>query len=224
MNDRPLIAAETRVLIAPGDTALGRVLVNLEADAGNLIVAALENDASAINESGDGNESRRIDGKWNRRSLLSARNLVLQGLNTFGKIDKAILIHECRQDERSIHELSPTAIDRSIDESLKGIFFLLRELMSYFVRQGTGNLAMVHYSPGDYTKLPLDAAFSAAFRAATDSLCTLYQNEEITINGFECFRERPDDFGKFILQSLAGRAASTKGKCYRYGAVSRLFH
>ena len=224
MDDHPLITAETSVLIAPGDTALGRVLVNLEEDAGSRIVAAIEKDASSVREGGDGDEPQRLDRKWNRRSLLSARNLVLQGLNTFGKIDKAILIHECRQDERSIHELSPTAIDRSIDESLKGIFFLLRELMSYFVRQGTGAVAMVHYSPGDYTKLPLDAAFSAAFHAATDSLCTLYQNEAITINGFECFRERPDDFGKFIRQSLAGRAASTKGKWYRYSAVSRLFH
>jgi len=96
--------------------------------------------------------------------------------------------------------------------------------MSYFVRKGTGAVAMVHYSPGVYTKLPIDGALSAAFYAATDSLCTLYQNEAITINGFECSRERPDEFAGFILQSLSGKAASSNGKWYRYGAMARLFH
>lgn len=222
MGDRSFNNANARVLVAPGDTALGRLLVKLIEAEGRGIIAAFEGEIPGTGE--DEHDTLLLQRKWNRRSLLSARNLVLEGLNALEEINVAIVIHECRQDERSIHELSPTSIERIIDDSVKGTFFLLRELMSYFVRKGTGTVAMVHYSPGDYTKLPLDAALSAGFYAATDSLSTLYQNEAITINGFECSRERPEEFAGYILQTLSGKAATTNGKWYRYGAMARLFH
>ena len=71
---------------------------------------------------------------------------------------------------------------RAVDA--KGYMFILRELLSFFVRQGSGKLAMVCYFPGDFTQLPLCAASSGAFRGTVDALSTLYQNENITINGF----------------------------------------
>ena len=44
MADRPLISADTCVLIAPGDTSLGRVLVALAKESNSRIIAAMERD------------------------------------------------------------------------------------------------------------------------------------------------------------------------------------
>ena len=155
-------------------------------------------------------------------SLLSARKAVLTCINAFERLDTAVIIHETRQDERPVHELTPVAIEEYVDLAMKSTFFMLKEILARFVRQRSGVLALVNYIPEEYTLLPLCAASTAAFRASTDSLSTLYQNENIIINGFDCTRVPPERYGRFILQALAGKAGEVSGKWYRCGPTGRL--
>ena len=213
---------ETCVFIAPGDTPLGGALVE-EADRNGYRVIstadkAPEKAAEKPDQEGQATSSS-LTVQWTRRSLLSARNAVLAGLNASGRIDLSIIIHESVPDQKPTHELSPVDIERQIDSEQKGTLFLLRELLACFVRQKSGRLAMVHYSPGEFTALPLCAAAAAAFHGVADALFTLYQNEDMIINGFESTREEPDGFARHIFQTLEGKAVH--GKWYRFGPIGR---
>jgi NAD(P)-dependent dehydrogenase (short-subunit alcohol dehydrogenase family) len=205
------------MLITPGDTKVGAALVAQAGTDGYSVALTTGSDIDAEN-----GETLPLQINWNGRSVISARKTVLSCVNTFERLDSVVIINETRQDEKPVHELSPVAIEEYIDLTLKGIFFMLREVLACFVRQGSGVLAMVNYVPEDYTLLPLCAATAAAFKSATDSLSTLYQNENITINGFECTHEPPERFSRFILQALSGKAGETSGRWYRCGSTGRL--
>ncbi|MBT3274908.1 MAG: hypothetical protein HN368_17270 [Spirochaetales bacterium] len=211
---------EKCIFISPGDTILGRELTDRADKNGNQVISAVTEDLDLPEDKQD---QSPLYCRWNRRSLLSARNAVLAGLNAFETIDTAIIIHETVQDENPIHELAPVIIEQSVDVLMKSHFFMLREILSVFVRRGGGTLALVHYSPGEYTQLPLCAASSSAFRSAADSLCTLYQNENIRINSFDCSKEKPEGFANYIFQTLTGKAAGSHGKWYHFGTAGRNF-
>lgn len=205
------------MFITPGDTILGTALA-IEADTDGFRVASTTGE-----EIQEGNEEIfPLKINWNGRSFISARKAILTCINTLERIDTAVIIHETRQDEQPVHELTPVAIEEYIDLTMKSTFFMLREVLARFIRQRSGVLALVNYIPEDYTLLPLCAASTAAFRAATDSLSTLYQNENICINGFECTRVPPERYGRFILQALSGKAGEVSGKWYRCGPTGRM--
>jgi hypothetical protein len=223
---------ETCVFIAPGDTPLGGALAEEADKFGYRIISTTEQAAAAETATEaaastaaqtadplDQDISSTLTVEWTRRSLLSARNAVLAGLNASGRIDLSIVIHESVPDQKPTHELAPVDIERQIDSTQKGSFYLLRELLACYVRQKSGRLAMVQYAPGEFTALPLCAAAAAAFRGATDALFTLYQNEDIIINGFESTREDPDGFARHIFQTLEAKAVH--GKWYRFGSIGR---
>ena len=205
------------IFITPGDTALGAALAK-DADIDGYGVASTSKNAVPDEKE----EQFPLEISWNGRSLVSARKAVLTCLNAFERIDTAIIIHESRQEELPVHELTPVAIEEYIDLEIKSTFYMVREILACFVRQQSGILALVDYVPEEYTLLPLCAASTAAFRAAADSLSTLYQNENIAINGFESTHIPPERYSRFILQSIAGKAGETSGKWYRCGPTGRL--
>lgn len=211
------------MLITPGDVSVGVALAESTVADGWKVALTVSDDIPAA-------EARERESPYliqsNVGSLLSARKALLNGLNVLEGLDAAIVVHEAVQDERPVHELSPVAIERYIDNRLKSLFLMLREILSLFVRQGSGILAMVNYVPQESALLPLCSAATAAFRATTDSLVTLYQNEHIFINGFECTDGTPERFSRFMLPLLSGKAGETSGKWYRCGgsrSVSRVF-
>ncbi len=205
------------MFITPGDTVIGGALA-AEADVDGFAVALTTGERVAEAK----RDTRPFLISYNGRSLVSARKAVLTCINTFQRLDTAVIIHEAYQDERPIHELTPVAIEKYVDSAMKNTFFMLREVIACFVRQRSGVLALVNYIPEDYTLLPLCAASTAAFRATVDSLSTLYQNENIVINGFECTRLPPERYVRFVLQALSGKAGETGGKWYRCGATRQL--
>lgn len=206
------------IFITPGDTLIGAALA-AEADIEGYRVASTANGDAGESKA----ESLPLVISYSSRSLVSARKALLTCINTFSRLDTAVIIHETHQDEQPVHELTPVAIEEYIDAAQKSTFFMLREILACFVRQRSGVLALVNYIPEEYTLLPLCAASAAAFRAAADSLSTLYQNENIIINGFDCTRVSPERYSRFILQALSGKAALAGGKWYRCGPTGR-FH
>lgn len=205
------------MFITPGNTTLGASLA-IDADTDGYHVAATT--ADEIPDEREDHLPLLIS--WNGRSLVSARKAILTCLNTFERIDTAVIIHETRQEELPVHEMTPVAIEEYIDLEIKSAFYMVREILACFIRQQSGVLALVNYIPEEYTLLPLCAASTAAFRAATDSLSTLYQNENIVINGFECTHAPPERYSRFILHSISGKAGEISGKWYRCGPTGRL--
>ena len=208
---------DKRIFITPGDTGLGAALAEKASMAGWAVATTSKEDGTA-----PGREENPLIIACKGRSFLSIRKSFIDSLNALGGIDVALLLHEAHQEERPVHELTPAAMEEYIDIRMKNLFFILREILSLFVRQRSGILAMVNYIPEDLTLLPLCAAAAAAFRAVADSLATLYQNESIVINGFDCINETPERYSRFILDLLSGKAAQTSGKWYRCGGTGRL--
>ena len=208
---------DRRVFITPGEVSIGTALTEEAEAAGWQVVSTVTEDVSAPENEEASNIIRRSG-----RSVLSARRTLLDCVNILHGIDVAMILHEAVQDKKPVHELSPVAIEEYVDTTIKDLVFILREVLSIFVSQGSGTLAMVSYVPDETTLLPLCAAVVSAFRGITDSLTTLYQNENIIINGFECVNESPERYSRFILQQLSGKAGETSGKWYRCGGAGRL--
>lgn len=208
---------ENRYLIAPGDTELSKQLAEKLASRGSRVAIA-ESEGNKLDSVGaDESNSAITRLSWDYKSILAARNFVLKGLDTLGDIDETILIYSSNQDEEPLHLLPPLKIEKFIDAQVKSYFFLLKELLSYFLRAQRGSITLVLFTPGTYTKFPLDAAAAAGFRATVDSLFELYQNERFRINAFECLKEQSSSFADFIIDTTLQKTKVTTGKWFRFG-------
>jgi NAD(P)-dependent dehydrogenase (short-subunit alcohol dehydrogenase family) len=78
---------------------------------------------------------------WNPASPISARTVLLAAENRLGKINDCILVCSPPAVYRSPDALSPEEIEILIDDHVKGWFFLIRELVIYFRRAGSGTLS-----------------------------------------------------------------------------------
>jgi NAD(P)-dependent dehydrogenase (short-subunit alcohol dehydrogenase family) len=210
---------ERCILVAPGDTDLGMELTQHALRAGMNVICTssrkIENPGEDIKP--EGKNDSLITPHWNMRSLLSARNVLLSGLNTFGRIDEAILIHTRYKNNQTLHEVAPVSIEKAVDTHIKSHFFILKELLSLFLKQQNGILALAIHSPEEFTASPLDASAIAGFNALANSLFTIYQNEKIDINAFESETENTSEYAEFILDTHRKKAGTSKGKWYHFG-------
>lgn len=156
--------------------------------------------------------------RWNAKSLISPRNVVLAAANAWEKIDEAVLIHSTTLNDQALHNITPVAIETFVDSLIKGQLFLLRELLKQLLKQQSGSLALVLFSPEEFVTSPLQALSTSGFRSLAESLFSIYANETFHINAFETERRHPADFADYILDCLDERAATSTGKWYRLGS------
>lgn len=152
----------------------------------------------------------------NRRSPLSARSFVLRTVTRFGGIDEAVVLNTAEGENRPLHELPAAAIEEPVDNAVKGSFFILRELLSHFWERKAGLLSLVSTSYGSEILTPLDAAAAGSFRALGGSIFTYYENEPITVNGFESQSSKYDDFARFVISTNRDRGSKSHGKWFRH--------
>jgi len=81
--------------------------------------------------------------KWNPSSAISARTLILAAENRLKKIDDAILICSPPAVFKNPETLTPQEIEILVDDHIKGWFFLIRELIIYFRKSGSGLLTLI---------------------------------------------------------------------------------
>lgn len=159
---------------------------------------------------------------WNRRSPISAKTFVLSGANSFERIDEALLVYAPGEGSRVIHETPLAEIEETIDENLKGFFFLLKELFSLFEKQKSGTVSLVFYDRGVEMLPPLEAASAGAFRAIVPALQYNYQNEGFMIRGFHSAVDQPKEFAQYIL-GFAERTEKTAGRWIKYSGKAGFF-
>ena len=155
---------------------------------------------------------------WNRRSPISARNVLLAVANRFGRIDEAVVVQWPFVEAKLLPETSYESMERAVDAWLKGPLFLVKGLLEAFARNGGGRLALVDYAPREAVagRPPLEAALRGAFKALAQSLMETGGPSGVTVHCFESVETLARDFAGFIVETLASRGDKPAGKWLRF--------
>ncbi len=204
------------VLISEADTPLGAGLVRLFMAKGDRVAAAVGSGARAGEGSAHGERAAAsfVSIAWNRRSPVSARNLLLATLNAFGGLDDALILEP--PAPAAPLERCPTAdIDRAFDDC-RGIVFLARELLAYFKARGGGALCMVSSSPRapDQTGSAVEQAVREAFRGFASALLASNTAGAFVLNGFQGNGTGPEEYSAFIDRTLEEKARKITGRWF----------
>ena len=210
------------ILVTGKNTTLGNKLIDNFLNNGYRILAAVEPDDAAPTPD-EKIDKDIITIPWNTRSPLSARNLVLSCLNTYGNIDEAVIIYSPGVENRPVHELPAALIEEAIDVKIKSLFFILKEILSHFQLEKKGSLSFLLNYEGNDILPPLEAAASGGIKALINSLFPVYQNEPVKINGFESSSPKSDEFADFVIKILREKGNSSHGKWYKYSEKGKFF-
>ncbi|MDR3201232.1 MAG: SDR family NAD(P)-dependent oxidoreductase [Spirochaetales bacterium] len=151
---------------------------------------------------------------WNPRSPLSARTVVTETLNVFETIDEVIIVFSADTGKKEFHELSFADMEKTVDDSIKSFFFLVKEVFMALQRQKKGVLVFAHHDGGAEALPPPQAAASTAFRAFASALFTQYQNEPFTLYGYYSSAPETKGFARFL--AAGGRTEKTARRWTRF--------
>ncbi len=212
------------VLITDGDTPLGAELVRLFSERGFRVATttALE---TARPDSGqaDAKAADRpapalgvVSVPWNRRSPVSARNLLLSAVNALGAIDEALVLDASDVPGAPLHELSAADVEKAFDFSLKPPVFLARELLSYFMKRKEGVLALVSFCarPENDPSPALERAVREGFKGFASSVLSAYPEAGFFVNAFQSIGAGPQEFAPFIEKTLEEKARKISGRWF----------
>jgi NAD(P)-dependent dehydrogenase (short-subunit alcohol dehydrogenase family) len=197
------------VLVTEGDTPLGAALVSLFSAKGFSVVTTtpVGRDAAEQRAISEGDSVRVVP--WNRRSPLSARNVLLSALNAFEALEEVFILEAPCPSANALPEAASAEIERSFDEA-KGPVFLAREILSYFPRRKRGLLALVSF-PSAGTDTAVQAAMREGFRGFASSLMADQNGTGIIINGFQSSGAGVEEFAEYIDRTLEEKARKISG-------------
>jgi hypothetical protein len=161
--------------------------------------------------------------EWNRRSPVSAQSVLLECRSLMGGLESAIVVFASSRDNRAFHEAPAGYIEETVDTGLKGYMFLLRELLGYFQKTGSGTLAVAVHDEGSEILSPVEACVSASFAALVQSLAVFYQNEPVSIAGFRSSTTQVNEYAQFIRRTLEEKQGRTAGVWHKYSDRSGFF-
>ena len=196
------------ILVTEGGTPLGAELLRLLVERGYSVAAASDPPGSDR----DAVESRNpLVLRWNRRSPVSARSVVLSALNAFGTLDEALILEPAAPGAALLAEVSSADIDRAFDDA-KGPMLLLREVTATFARLGAGTLGFVS---GGTAAGPVESAAREAFRGLAAALLSS-PGPGLVANGFQAGPAGPEEYAAFIDRTLEERARKISGRWYSF--------
>ena len=158
---------------------------------------------------------------WNPGSPISARTVVLAAENRLGRIDEAILVCDPPAVSRPIADLGFADVELTINDQIKGWFFLAKELATAFKAQGEGTLVLVYPEiNGKNEGGILGQAALAVFHSLTRSLLSAVGSEPYLTFGFTT-GETGDEagFAAFIAKQLEDGNRRNNGKLHKYGKL-----
>jgi NAD(P)-dependent dehydrogenase (short-subunit alcohol dehydrogenase family) len=212
------------ILITEAETPLGADLVRLFMAKGDRVAAAVGVGSSA----GEGRAPAEQRAKpslsiaWNRRSPVSARNLLLATLNAFDDLDEALIL-EPSGPATPLDRCSAAEVDKAFDDA-RGIVFLVRELLAHFKARGRGVLSMVGSgarSP-DQGGSAVGHAVREAFRGFASALFASHplgaslgvSSGAVFLNGFDGNGTGPEEYSSFIERTLEEKARKITGRWF----------
>lgn len=148
---------------------------------------------------------------WNPKSPLSAKNALLSLVNSFDVIPPAVFVFpDFEQTGMSSHQLSYAQIDSGLDNALRGMMFLIKELL-YTNKQRSGSLSLC---------LPRLTQPSNAFasmlhnavKVLGEGLFEEYAESGLSLFGFENRYDDINKFADFVLHQLPQLSKKHEGK------------
>ena len=193
------------VLVADGETPIGRSLVRLFRQAGHRVVAT-QGTTQKPEPGEEGTEIVRAS--WSRPSPVSARNVMLTTLTALERLDMAVFVFAPNLKRLLLHEADYADIESAVDEHLRGTLFLLREVLGRFVRQGSGALGLVQsFTSHDSAECPpLEAMVRGGINELTGSILASYGGEGVTVYRFETASAKAEEYARFVVGTLCGSA------------------
>lgn len=162
---------------------------------------------------------------WNPGSPISARTVVLAAENRLGQINDAVLVCSPPAVFKTAGALTPEEIEVFVNDHIKGWFFLIRELIQYFRRTGSGSLSLVapEISAGGKNAqvdlLGLPAA--ASFRTFSQGILDLSVNEPFPVMGFtgpEAGNE--EEFAAWLFRAIDEGSKKNSGRWQKFSRLS----
>ena len=215
------------VLITDVDTPLGGALAKLYRDDGFQVVGTNQGSEHSIaNETEQESTKEGFSSiRWNRKSAVSARNVLLSCMNNFGRLDHAIIVESPDGARRLLHESALSEIDSAVDAWIKGSLFLAREIIGYFLRKKKGVLLFVSYSTQVSSEAlpPLESSIRGCIQGLVQSLFSSYQTDGVVVGAFESDSPGTEEFAKYIRKTVRDKADRVFGKWHRYQGKQGLF-
>ncbi len=201
-----------KILITGLDSGLKTKLVKLFLDGGYKVAATINTQSIKTNS----NNISFIEIPWNNRSPLSAKDIILECQNKMDGFDNALTIFSSQQNNKPIHEISSADIENAIDSGLKGNLFVLKEIILYFQKKGSGNISLINDIEQSEILAPLYAVETGGLSTLAKSLFALYQNEQLTINSYRSNSGELEDYTEYIYKNITERTKPVHGKIFKF--------
>ena len=146
-------------------------------------------------------DRRLLQFPWSRRSAVAAKNFVLQTYQEFDGLDEAWLVITPDREAFSLAEMAPLAIDEAIDSSVKGMLYLVRELLQRQAVQPSLVLRFVFFDEEPTTLPPLAAVHYHGLKAMVTSLLGQARKRHLTVWAYETLVPRAEEYLLYLLNS-----------------------
>ena len=138
---------------------------------------------------------------WTRRSAVAAKNFVMQTVQEHGSLDEAWIILTPEREAFGLAELAPLAIDEGIDNTVKGVLYLVRELLQHQAVHPAMVLRFVFYEEDPTTLPPLAALHYHGLKALVSSLMAQAHKRHLSLWAYETLISRNEEYLAYILGS-----------------------
>jgi hypothetical protein len=154
---------------------------------------------------------------WSRRSLISARSVMLAVESDGAPLEHAFVVCSPEGVNDPLHATESVVIEQTIDAAIKGYLFMIKEITASLVRRGGGALTIVWYDGGSELVPPLEAAIAGAVQQLTHSLLAFYENESVVMRGLHASESDSRAVARWVLEQSLDRGEKSAGRWQRYG-------
>ena len=160
---------------------------------------------------------------WNPSNSISARTLILAAENRLQQIDNAIVVCSPPAVFKSAQDLTPEEIEILVTDHIKGWLYLIRELVQYFNRRGSGSLHLVApeipVNKNSQADL-LGPSALASFRSFAQGVITSQAGAGFQVMGFTTAEAGDEaDFAAWFFRIIDEAAAKNSGRWHRYSKI-----
>jgi len=146
-------------------------------------------------------EGRLFVFPWSRRSAVAAKNFVLQTLQELETLDEAWIIVTPEPDSFGLAEMAPLALDENLDGGIKGLLYLVRELLLRQVTQPSLVLRFVFFDEDPSNLPPLAALHYHGLKALVTALLAQARKRHLTVWAYETMIPRIEEYVAYLLTS-----------------------
>ena len=157
---------------------------------------------------------------WSRRSLLSARSMLLSVDRDTNGFSRAIVVCSPEGINTPLHQTESALLERTVDAALKGYLFVLKEIIAYFVRYGYGDLTVIWYDGGAEVLPPFDAALAGSIQGLIRSLFTFCEDDPVLIRGLQASDSDSRSVVLWAVEQIFDKADKSAGRWQKYGQRS----